>query len=727
MIGALSLALGLINLLIWFRQSTQPAPLIFTLIALCTCALSMVELQMLRAQTPAQYATAVRWLHVAASLLSVLLVLFVRLRYRVGPLWLGAATCAVCLAYLLPNFLTGENLSFRNVTALHQIDLWGGGTAAIPLGEPNPWMVLYQLGDLMLVLFLGTAAVSAWRQKNAAGRNWAILVCGGMTVFVALASAWGTLINLGSLRIPYSITGAFVIVLIVMSYEFVDNVLRAPRLAHQLGESESNLLESKQRLQLAAQAAGIGLFTWDTDSNQAWFTETGSTLLGMLPGEHIDRESLLERIHPEDRQAVLRARGDAIRTGEFACEYRIAQPEGDVRWIAAKGRVEYTSSRQPNLIRGVIMDITEQRHAEERFRLMVESAPTAMLMVDNEGNIVLSNEQVERIFDYNRTELLGQSIDILVPDRSLQNHRKNRANFIANPVARAFGSEGGLYGRRKDGSDVPLEIGLNPIRMGGNLFVLTSITDISDRLRIEQELAIQRAELAHLSRISLLGEMSGSLAHELNQPLTAILSNAQAGLRFLNRDLPDLDEVRESLGRIVENDKRAGDVIRRLRAMLRKEQIAHQQLDINEVVHDVLRLINSDLLNRKVSLILDLTPNLPEIQGDRVQLQQVLLNLVINACDAMDEMNAKHLLTIRTKLVPDASIEVSISDVGRGIPLEDLERIFAPFVTTKVDGMGLGLAVCRTIVQAHSGTLWATNNSPRGAVLHFVLPASVVQ
>jgi PAS domain S-box-containing protein len=248
------------------------------------------------------------------------------------------------------------------------------------------------------------------------------------------------------------------------------------------------------------------------------------------------------------------------------------------------------------------------------------------------------------------------------------------------------------------------------------------LLDFTERRQREAESAMQRDELAHLSRVALLAELSGSLAHELNQPLTAILSNAQAGMRFLASEPPNLEEIRESFVNIVESDKRGGEVIRRLRAMLRKEATDFRMLSLNDVVADVLRIIRSDLLNRNTQLVLDLEPGLPDVPGDSIQLQQVLMNLVMNGCDAMMSLERGRELTLRTRSAADGSVEVTASDIGRGIAPEDLERIFQPFVTTKSDGMGLGLAVCRTIIESHSGRLWASNNAGGGASLHFHLP-----
>jgi C4-dicarboxylate-specific signal transduction histidine kinase len=243
------------------------------------------------------------------------------------------------------------------------------------------------------------------------------------------------------------------------------------------------------------------------------------------------------------------------------------------------------------------------------------------------------------------------------------------------------------------------------------------LLDVSDQKRAE----LQREELAHLSRVALLAELSGSLAHELNQPLTSILSNAQAAQRFMAHEPPNLAEVSISLVNIVDSDRRAGEVIRRLRAMLRKESPEFIQLDLNEVVKDVLRIIHSELLTRNVGIRLKLHPDLPRSEGDRVQLQQVLLNLIVNGSDAMRSSRNREL-SIATRAVAEG-VELTVSDQGTGIPQEDLERIFSPFVTTKQDGMGLGLAVCRTIIDSHNGRLWATNNDPQGACVHVWLPS----
>jgi PAS domain S-box-containing protein len=248
------------------------------------------------------------------------------------------------------------------------------------------------------------------------------------------------------------------------------------------------------------------------------------------------------------------------------------------------------------------------------------------------------------------------------------------------------------------------------------------LADIEDRVRAAEELQKLRAELAHVTRVRTVEQLTASVAHEINQPIAAAVTNAQAALRWLAAQPPDLDEVREACRGIIENGRRAGDVIGRIRALIKKAPARKDRLDINEAVLDVIALARSEVLRRRVLLQTDLATDLPLIQGDRVQLQQVILNLILNALEAVSDIHqgAREAL-ISTGRDGAHGIRVAVRDSGPGLDPRSADRVFEAFYTTKSDGMGMGLAICRSIIEAHGGRIWATANEPRGALFEFTL------
>ena len=249
--------------------------------------------------------------------------------------------------------------------------------------------------------------------------------------------------------------------------------------------------------------------------------------------------------------------------------------------------------------------------------------------------------------------------------------------------------------------------------------------DITDQRRSEAVLRRNLGEIAHLNRVAAMGELTASLAHELNQPLAAILSNAQAATRFLDRGSPDLGQVRECLTDIVADDRRAGEVIKRLRVLLKKGEAQPSFVDVNELVNDVIRLLKSDALLREVALKFEPSSGLPAVHGDRVQLYQVILNLIVNGLEAAAEQGpGDRWLKVRTSESSGGAIELTVEDSGKGIAESDLARVFEPFFTTKPEGLGMGLSISRSIVQAHGGQIWAENRTNDGALFRCVLPTA---
>jgi PAS domain S-box-containing protein len=365
----------------------------------------------------------------------------------------------------------------------------------------------------------------------------------------------------------------------------------------------------------------------------------------------------------------------------------------------------------------------QARESEERFRLMADSAPVMIWRSGPDKLCDFFNKPWLRFTGRTMQQELGNGWSEGVHPDDLERclEKYTRAFDRREP----FQMEYRL--RRADG-EYRWVLDSGSPRVGPEdqfAGYIGSCIDITERKQADMELHQQRNELAHLSRVAMLGELSASLAHELNQPLTAILSNAQAAQRFMARQNVNLSKISDILKDIVEADRRAGEVIQRLRLLLKKGEINRQRLDMNEMVREVLRLVRGDLLNRDIVVETELENELPPVSGDRVQLQQVLINLVMNASDAIAaNVNGDRRITLRTYRLDAASICASVSDVGCGIPPDRLDRIFEPFFTTKPHGMGLGLSVCRTIVTAHGGKLSASNNGEGGATFHLTLQAA---
>jgi C4-dicarboxylate-specific signal transduction histidine kinase len=276
-----------------------------------------------------------------------------------------------------------------------------------------------------------------------------------------------------------------------------------------------------------------------------------------------------------------------------------------------------------------------------------------------------------------------------------------------------------------DGSVKHLHVVAHPSRdESGSLEFIGAVMDVTAAKRAEEELHQTRADLAHVTRVTTLGELTSSIAHEVNQPIAAVVTNGQAALRWLGANPPDLAEVQHALDRIINAGNRAGEVIDRIRALVKKAPPRKDRLDINEIILEVIDLAHSEVRRNRVALRAQLLSDLPPISGDRIQLQQVILNLIINASEAMSGVGEgpREVLVGSANDDPDGVL-VTVRDSGPGLDAEHLDHLFDAFYTTKPNGLGMGLAISCSIIEAHGGRLWATPNVPRGAVFQFTLPA----
>ena len=722
--AAACLTLAGIYLLVWCKQRASWVYLVFSCSAVATAAIALLELALMRADATVQYGVIMRWVQLPVWTLIVSLVVFVRLYLRAGRPWLAWSVCGLRTLALILNFFLTPNLSYRSISSLRHLSWWGE-TVSVPVGVVNPWTLVSYLSLVLLVIFFVDATITVWRRGD---RRRALVAGGSLIFFTAIAVGQIVLVVWGFVETPFLACFPYLGIVAATAYELSNDMLRAAQLTRKLQVSEAALRNAEQHMALAAATAEAVVWSWDIPRDEVWLSDKDRALFGFSPGEKLSAERIRSVVHPEDRELVRELVKDSLKTGEeIAAEYRVVLPDGKVRWITRRAHVEFDGDGKPACERGILLDITERKLAEERFRVIVEAAPSGIIMVNTEGRITLVNARVEALFGYTRDELVGQTVEMLVPERFRSQNVSDLRSYVSDAQGRPTDAGRDLFGRRKDGSEFPIEIALNPIHTSEGLFVSASIVDISDRKLAELEMTRQRNALAHLSRVTMLGELSGSLAHELNQPLTAILSNAQAAQRFLANDDVDLNELREILNDIVAEDRRAGEIIRHLHLLFKKREMPKHSddIDINEVVQDALKLMRTDLMNQNVTVNTELAQNLPAVTGDRIQLQQVLLNLVLNACEAMTDCDSLECqLLIASKLENGSAVRVSVTDRGGSIPEEKMEHVFEPFFTTKATGMGLGLSVCQTIIKAHRGKLWATNNADRGATFHFALPVN---
>ncbi len=534
---------------------------------------------------------------------------------------------------------------------------------------------------------------------------------------------------------------------------------------------------NEDRLNLVLGAAQMG--TWDLDISSGRTTLCGRSreIFGLSHAPHeIAWSSFTASLGDAERARVDAATSRAIELDEpFEVEVQVDPPGASARWVMSKGRVVRDQDGRPIRMLGIHVDVTERKQAEaalreeatlralseeleqrvaertaelslvnrvlleeidvrerigralraseERFAKAFRASPDAISIIRrSDGRIIEVNERWVAMFGFAREEAVGQTLPAL--GISPRDPHRDGLGVLSTPQGSVRDAEVELRNRR--GEVLYALVTSETVEVAGEQCMITMLRDVTERRRAEHEVVEQRRQLAHLGRVALLGELSGALAHELNQPLAAILANARAGQRMLFRDELDRVELSRILEDIAADDRRAGSVIHRVRAMLRQGETEPQRVVANDLIAEVLDLAHSDLISRSVLVTTRLDPSLPSVAADRVQLQQVLLNLIVNACDAMgDNVATDRRIWIATAN-EGAAIRVSVSDSGSGISRHPIDSVFEPFVTSKPHGLGLGLSICRSIVDGHGGRMWAANNEDRGATFTFLLPRTEV-
>jgi PAS domain S-box-containing protein len=388
-----------------------------------------------------------------------------------------------------------------------------------------------------------------------------------------------------------------------------------------------------------------------------------------------------------------------------------------ISWLSASRRhaEQYLRQARNELERKVAEQIDALREQASLLNLTHDT----IFVRNADDAITYWNRGAEELYGWKAEEALGK-----VTHQLMQTKFPAPLEEIQAELLRTGRWEGELVHTKIDGTQVVVASrwALQRDGSGNPVGVLETNNDVSERKRAEDTLRQTQANLAHVSRVTTMGELTASLAHEVNQPIAAAVTDANTCLRWLTRDHPDIPEAREAASRMAKDATRAAEIVSRIRRLFEKSSAQWEMVDINEVIREMIVLLNSEATRYSVSIWTELAADLPQVMGDRVQLQQVTMNLIMNAIDAMKDMDGKRELAIQSQPAEDEHLMVSVSDTGVGLPPQNADQIFNAFFTTKLHGIGMGLSISRSIVESHGGRLWAADNPPRGASFCFTLP-----
>jgi signal transduction histidine kinase len=526
----------------------------------------------------------------------------------------------------------------------------------------------------------------------------------------------------------------------------------------------ADLQHAEAYLSEAQRLSHTGSFGWSVSSGEIFWSEQSFRIFAYDPATRPTIEMVLNRVHPDDVALVQRAIDRATNNRQgFDFEHRLLMPDGSVKHLHV---VAHAVTDEPARLQfvGALMDITARKQAnaalersEQRYRRLFRDMPVALCQLDAQPVIaILKNlraQGVENLSAYinDHPNLVRRALEVLVVEevndyavqmfgardraellRSMQWLWRESPDTFRRAMESRYRGEELFQETTKlptlDGRiiDVLLTIG-RPPRMADDLGItLISLVDLTERVRAQEMLQRVQADFAHAARIAMLGELTASIAHELNQPLAAITTNGEAGLRWLDRPVPDIAKVRQATTRMVADARRCADIIARIRGMAVRRAPEQTLVSLDELILEALVFLRHEVESRAVTVLHHRAPEASKVLADRIQFQQVIVNLAVNAMQAMAQARSpERKITIRTAMPDAATLCCTVEDSGPGIAPEHLDRLFDSFFTTKEAGMGMGLAICRSIIEAHGGRIAADNESAHGgARFYFTLPAA---
>ncbi|WP_027515580.1 sensor protein FixL [Bradyrhizobium sp. WSM1417] len=479
---------------------------------------------------------------------------------------------------------------------------------------------------------------------------------------------------------------------------------------------------------------GFCVGTWDLDlrTRELEWSETARVLLGIERDQPASYEFLLSRLEPAERERVENAIKDVTeRGGGFDVSFRVPSASGLGRWIRARAGLIRDEAGAARHLSGILLDIDEEKQVEEALRrrntllrTILQTIPDAMIVIDGRGKMLLFSTAAERLFGWAEHDATGQNVSILMPEPDRSRHDSYIVRYRTSGNPHIIGIGRIVTGKRRDGTTFPMHLSIGEMRSGGEPLFTGFIRDLTEYQQTQAQLEELQSELVHVSRLTAMGEMASALAHELNQPLAAISNYMKGSRRLLaGSSDPNTLKIESALDRAAEQALRAGEIIRRLRDFVSRGGSEKRVESLSKLTDEAGALGLAGAREQNVQIHFDLDPGADLVLADRVQIQQVLVNLFRNALEAMARSPRRELV-LTNRRVADDMIEIEVSDTGSGFQDDVMPNLFQSFFTTKDTGMGVGLSISRSIIEAHGGRMRAASNASGGATFRFTLPAA---
>ncbi|MBV9984266.1 MAG: PAS domain S-box protein [Bradyrhizobium sp.] len=477
---------------------------------------------------------------------------------------------------------------------------------------------------------------------------------------------------------------------------------------------------------------GVGTFDLNLETHRLVWSDTTRDLFGVARDQVVTYELFLSLLEPRDRARIEQEIKTVAKSGgRFDVSIKLRGQADNPQWVRARAGVVDEGGATARHLCGIIVDINEQKHIEEalrrresHLRSILDTVPDAMIVIDGEGIIQSFSAAAERMFGYSEAEAIGKNVKVLMPEPDRTRHDGYIARHRRTGERRIIGIGRIVTGKRRDDTTFPMHLSVGEMESGGEPYYTGFIRDLTEHQQTQAKLQQLQSELMHVSRLTAMGEMASALAHELNQPLAAIANYLKGSRRLLaGSQERNIQKIESAMDRAAEQALRAGQIIRRLRDFVSRGESERRVESLAKLIEEAGALGLAGAREQSVQLRFNVDPLADLVLVDRVQIQQVLVNLFRNALEAMAQSPRRELVAANRK-VADDMIEVEVSDTGTGFADDVMPNLFQTFFTTKETGMGVGLSISRSIIEAHGGRMWAENNAAGGATFRFTLPAA---